>query len=348
MTTTKPTMQTMIDYLNTPDMLNPATAKKYIACLKATQKLLALKDNKIHTAFEKKNIDSTVDKLFEKYPNSSTRKGYLAMLLKITKRYFGKDYDKIEMLTAKTRDESVATKLIVHARNQDTINMAPYKDAVDMMADFKISYDLALSRMDPRKPYDLYRQSACYLYLVLKHGQLRVDELMSIHVRANNDANINHINKGTKEMVIYEHKTMKRDGTKRTKLSDEFINLFGTYEGPLICNTQGNTYATSSGAKKHIEKNITDKVAIYDIRKAKVSLAMRAYEQSTKPSLSELEALSKYHGHTIGIMMQHYDKYSLEKPTPKQTAGDDNTRAEENKDLIHGLAGMADLDLEDY
>lgn len=150
-------------------------------------------------------------------------------------------------------------------------------------------------------------------------------------------------------MVIYDHKTIKRDGTKKIKLSKEFIDLLGGYEGPLICNLNGNMYMTSSGPKKHIEKNITDKVAIYDIRKAKVPLAMRAYEQADKPNLNELNALSRYHGHTIGIMMAHcYDKYCLDKPTPKQTPGEDNTRAEENRDLIHGLAGMADLDLDDY
>lgn len=310
--------------------MKASSAKKYNTCLLSLINLLGLKFVDVGKIFT--NLDNTIEIIKNKYPNPSTRKGYFSMLLKVVKRYYPDDKKMKMTLTTINVEENDKSKLNQNSKNQDSANKRPYQEALDIMEQLKEKYKSSLGTMGPT--LDPHRRAAIYLHLILFYGQMRADEFKDI-IMTNDPGfmnNNNHINTKTGEVVIWDHKTVKKDGPRRFKTDAKFTKLVSNCDGLLFISRNG-PYAATSGLTKFITKNITCGHELYDIRKAKVSIEMRTYEQMTKPSVRKLDKLANVHGHTKDVMMVFYDKYSLNKPFPKHKAIDEKTAAEQVAEL---------------
>ena len=118
----------------------------------------------------------------------------------------------------------------------------------------------------------------------------------------NNDK-INYINVKTKKIVINNHKNNDKRGKKEFVLDDKLIKGLKAGLGRyLITNEEGNVYESSSSFTKLFKKKFN--FTPYDLRRA---ISSKAIAEGETNRINQLEYIQ---GHSLNVILQHYNKYS--------------------------------------
>jgi hypothetical protein len=252
------------------------------------------------------SVDNVIAFIYAKSESPSTRKTYLSAYKALLDLY---DYP------ARTRKK--VSELIKQEQENSTIQQAiknqtpPFslEDAKEMFQKLDELFKKAIKKASKEKEYGNATMLASYLFLILKHGVLRSDELSSLIISDKPLKDVNSISK-TGVLTIIHHKNEKSLGTVTTKIDKKIIPLISKApEGvPFIhqlskpVNGVYTAYQSGDGVSKMLKRQIG--YLNHTIRDAKTSIVLNSESPERR------QALRHYQMHSLDTQLTHYTKHS--------------------------------------
>lgn len=257
--------------------------------------------NKISDHFKESNFTKLVNDRVEDVisyvesvsESASTRKNYYSALLKVIKLFELKNLEKFQ----EKFDECRILKDVQHHQKAE---VKPLAEADNMMENLKEKSKKLKHKLT--NEWDQSKQLYCLSLIYLHYGVIRPNELKDLVILEDTDDEINHINISKKCIVLYNHKTAKKDGKRVIKLNDDILEILKDGVGCLFFpNKDGSAYSDSSGIGKIIKSKFG--FLPYEFRKANTSKVISSGD------VEKIKETASNQGHKFETQLKHYSTY---------------------------------------
>jgi len=159
--------------------------------------------------------------------------------------------------------------------------------------------------------WDITVQMYCVLKIYLEIGNFRGGEIIDMKILdTDTEDKINYINVKTNKIIVKNHKTEKSQKERIIDIEDKKTYKYtkkglGKY---LITDSNGELFKISSKFGEYFKTLF--KYTPYDLREALTSKTVR--ECITNKDTEKLEQLARIQGHSLTVMLNHYNKYNQE------------------------------------
>jgi len=274
-----------------------STLSSYTCCIK---KILAHFPNEDLNDLFYCNLNELINKCYSLFDNMSTIKSYLTSIQNVLKLFnfpnfhlnlIGKHLLSLKKLILIKNDKK---------QKKEIQNIENAEGIVNVLVEKYNEYNEKLTDV-----YDFNRQMAAYTFFSTHYGILRPGELMNIMICDNDEHQYaNYFNLSSQKLIIKEHKTKEKYGTKIIDLSIEpdFIEMLKPGIGlHFITNLKREQYKTSSGLSDMVKKYL--KYDVYTFRKAMTSVVL-----STE-KINLIDNLAYVQGHSVETQCNSYNCY---------------------------------------
>jgi len=159
--------------------------------------------------------------------------------------------------------------------------------------------------------WDITAQMYCVLKIYLEIGNFRGGEIIDMKILdTDTEDKINYINVKTNKIIIRNHKTEKSQKERIIDIEDKkLINILKKGLGKyLITDKNNEPFKTSSKFGEYFKSLV--KYTPYDLREALTSKTVM--NCLTSGDTETLERLASIQGHSLTVMLNHYNKYNQE------------------------------------
>lgn len=238
------------------------------------------------------SIDDVIKNVETISESSSTRKSYFSAILKVIDMYGLKHGDVM-----KKQIENYRMKCDIEQDKKKEETAKTKEEGDDIIKGLKEKMETYKGLLKKEWNNDAIFYCLCYIYT--NYGVLRPEEFreMYIYLKPPQDA-VNYIDLKKKEIVINQHKTMKKDGTRIIKIDDELVKVLKLGAGKPFFN---KVYYDSSKVSGVIKKNLG--MNPYAFRKAVVSSALASND------IELINKVAKANGHEVKTQISYYNQY---------------------------------------
>jgi hypothetical protein len=275
-----------------------STLSSYTCCIK---KILAHFPNEDLNDLFYCNLNELINKCYSMFDNMSTIKSYLTSIQNVLKLF---NFPAYHLNLIGKHLLSLKKLILIKNDSKQKKEVQPIENAEQIVNVLVEKYNEYNEKLTD-DVYDFNRQMAAYTFFSTHYGILRPGELMDIMI-CDNDENqyANYFNLSSQKLIIKEHKTKGKYGTKIIDLSIEpdFIELLKPGIGlHFISNLNREPYKTSSGLSDMVKKYL--KFDVYTFRKAMTSVVL-----STE-KINLIDNLAYVQGHSVETQCKSYNCY---------------------------------------